>query len=204
MTDIDSLRADERAARGEPKKIYPSINAWCETCHLANLTWWRDPVTGVAIQRNRGELFMLMVSEIAEAMEGERKSGLNGVKMDDHLPHRPMAEVELADALIRIFDYAGAHGIDMSLIVPEGSLNDISKYCAEESPLKVTNKGEALLRIVGSLCREDIHIAMVQIFRYAGTFGYDIDGAIREKMDYNARRLDHKPEHRAAAGGKKW
>ncbi len=40
-------------------------------------------------------------------MEGERKD-----LMDDKLPHRKMAEVELADALIRIFDYAGAYGYD--------------------------------------------------------------------------------------------
>lgn len=51
---------------------------------------------------------MLIVSEIAEAMEGERKD-----LMDDKLPSRPMAEVELADALIRIFDYAGAFSYDL-------------------------------------------------------------------------------------------
>ena len=51
---------------------------------------------------------MLIVSEIAEAMEGERKS-----LMDDKLPHRPMAEVELADAVIRIFDYAAGFGYDL-------------------------------------------------------------------------------------------
>ena len=51
---------------------------------------------------------MLIVSEVAEAMEGERKD-----LMDDKLPHRKMAEVELADALIRIFDYAGGHGYNL-------------------------------------------------------------------------------------------
>lgn len=33
--------------------------------------------------------------------------------MDDKLPHRRMAEVELVDAIIRIFDYAGAFGYDL-------------------------------------------------------------------------------------------
>jgi len=36
-------------------------------------------------------------------MEGWRKSQKK-ILMDDHLPHRPMLEVELADAHIRLFD----------------------------------------------------------------------------------------------------
>lgn len=51
---------------------------------------------------------MLIVSEVSEAMEGERKD-----LMDDKLPHRKMAEVELADALIRILDYAAGFGYDL-------------------------------------------------------------------------------------------
>lgn len=84
------------------------LNQLSAICHQANQKWWQDPTTGAPISRNKGELLMLIVSEIAEAMEGERK-GL----MDDKLPHRCMAEVELADALIRIFDYAGAYGLDL-------------------------------------------------------------------------------------------
>lgn len=57
---------------------------------------------------------MLIVSELAECMEGERKN-----LMDTHLPHRRMAEVELADVLIRLFDYAGAYGYDLDGAVAE-------------------------------------------------------------------------------------
>lgn len=80
----------------------------------------------------------LIHSEISEAMEGHRK-GL----ADDKLPHRPMFEVELADAVIRIMDLAGATDCDLA-------------------------------------------------------------GAIDEKLAFNRTRADHKPEARAAEGGKKY
>lgn len=87
------------------------IRAAIERCHgnAVAAGWWTDLKTGEPLQRNKGELLMLMVSELAEAMEGVRKS-----KMDDHLPHRPSVEVELADALIRIFDFSGAYGLDLA------------------------------------------------------------------------------------------
>lgn len=81
---------------------------------------------------------MLIVSELVEAMEADRK----GLK-DDKLPHRDGREVELADALIRICDLAGA-------------------------------------------------------------FGFDLGGAVAEKMKYNRTRLDHKPENRQKQNGKKY
>jgi NTP pyrophosphatase (non-canonical NTP hydrolase) len=56
----------------------------------------------------------LIHSEVSEAMEGHRK-GL----MDDKLPHRKMIEVELADAMIRIADLAGAMGLDLGGAVVE-------------------------------------------------------------------------------------
>lgn len=77
-------------------------------CHERNLKWWQNPATKEPVNRNVGELLMLMVSELAEGMEAHRK-GLN----DDKLPHRPGLEVELVDCLIRIFDLAGAHNMDI-------------------------------------------------------------------------------------------
>lgn len=158
------------------------LNGYAQTCHAANAKWWQNIDSGEPIKRNKGELLMLIVSEIAEAMEGERKSKdepcahcanpqtqYRGIDlndgpiwfcrkcsrehigpllselclMDDKLPHRRMAEVELADALIRIFDYAGA-------------------------------------------------------------FGYDLQSAFEEKMEYNKNREDHKHEARRIAGGKQF
>lgn len=84
------------------------INDIAKMCHENNVKWWRDPRTQEPIQRNRGEMLMLIVSEIAEALEGERKN-----LMDDKLPNRRMPEVELADAVIRIMDYCYGLGYDL-------------------------------------------------------------------------------------------
>lgn len=97
-----------------------NLNDYSALCHNANKTWWTDLETGERIKRNKGEQLMLIVSELAEAMEGERKD-----LMDDKLPHRKMAEVELADALIRLFDYAGGHGYDL-----QGAFEEKMQYNA--------------------------------------------------------------------------
>lgn len=92
---------------------WPSIEFYLkragEAIHHHNAKWWVDLHTGEPIQRNAGELLMLIVSEIAEGMEGHRKN-----LMDDKLPNRPMLEVELADAMISIFDMAQGFGLDLA------------------------------------------------------------------------------------------
>lgn len=81
--------------------------------------------------RNVGELLCLVHSEISEAMEGARKN-----LMDDKLPHRKMIEVELADALIRIFDIAGAYGLDLGGAISEKrAFNAVRKDHKMESRL---------------------------------------------------------------------
>lgn len=89
------------------------------SCHDASLKagWWNDLTTGQRlIERPHivGEKLALVHSEISEAMEGHRKN-LN----DDKLPHRPMVEVELADAIIRICDLAGALNLDLAGAIAE-------------------------------------------------------------------------------------
>jgi NTP pyrophosphatase (non-canonical NTP hydrolase) len=99
-------------------KTSDTINDAVRWIHGVNVDagWWSDLTTGESIKdtRNVGEILMLIVSEVAEAMEGHRK-GL----MDDKLPHRTMLEVELADAVIRIFDLAGAKKLDLGGAIVE-------------------------------------------------------------------------------------
>jgi hypothetical protein len=63
-------------------------------------------------------------------MEGARK-GL----MDDKLPHRPMLEVELADAVIRIFDMAGGLHLDLG-----GAIAEKLAYNASRADHKPENR----------------------------------------------------------------
>ncbi len=105
--------------------MYENLNKLAKHCYNeAKQAGWHDT------PREDGTMLALIHSEISEALEGLRKN-----QMDDHLPHRPMSEVELADALIRILDFAGMKG-------------------------------------------------------------YDLGGAVREKLDYNRTRNDHKKENR--------
>jgi len=99
-----------------------------QNCHAASVAsgWWHDLHSGEPISTDTkhlvGEKLMLIVSEISEAMEGHRKN-----QMDDKLPHRKMVEVELADALIRIFDLGGAMELDLAGAVVEKLIFNLSR-----------------------------------------------------------------------------
>lgn len=116
------------------------INELCARVHKANAKWWVDLMkfpcghcggrgsklehwsqdnyrecsfcgglgSSVPLDRNVGELLCYVHSEISEALEGHRKN------LSDHkLPHRKMFEVELADAIIQIFDIGAGLGLDL-------------------------------------------------------------------------------------------
>jgi len=78
------------------------------------------------------EKLCLSHSEVSEAMEGYRK-GLQ----DDHLTHRQMIEVELSDAAIRIFDLAGALGLDLG-----GAIAEKLEYNQQRADHKPENRAK--------------------------------------------------------------
>lgn len=92
-----------------PQKEDHPLNELARRVHAMNRPkWWMNLETGHPLERNVGELLMLVVSEIAEAMEGHRKN-----LPDDKLPHRSMFEVEIADAVIRILDMCAGMDLDL-------------------------------------------------------------------------------------------
>ena len=117
--DAEALRKLVLEMRGGAHAVACAANVLQSACHTASMTagWWINPQTGADTRDNPmcfSQKLMLTVSELAEAMEGDRKS-----LMDDKLPHRPMREVELADAVIRIFDLAGAYCMDLGGAIAE-------------------------------------------------------------------------------------
>jgi NTP pyrophosphatase (non-canonical NTP hydrolase) len=99
-----------------PQALRDAAHLLSQQCHGAAVAagWWSDLDTGARKERNTGELLMLIVSEVAEAMEGARKN-----LPDDKLVNRPMIECELADCVIRCFDTAGGLGLDIAGAIAE-------------------------------------------------------------------------------------
>lgn len=169
--------------------------------------WWDDP--------NRCILttIQLISTEIAEATEGERKN-----LMDDHLPHRKMGEVELADALIRTLDFGGR----FELVVPIENLEqrtaEVFNMCKHQNESAAVchfwiNKNITELGVRYATCKRfewendflnQYADLIAGIIGAAEHLGYDIMGAVQEKLAYNKQRLDHKREARAQDNGKKF
>lgn len=64
--------------------------------------WWET-------ERSAGEALMLIVTELSEAMEAWR----DGSPESGKIPGFSQVEEELADAVIRILDFAGGHDLNL-------------------------------------------------------------------------------------------
>jgi hypothetical protein len=179
--------------------------------HAIHAKWWVDINTGLPLDRNVGELIALVHSEISEGYIGM----LNNMQ-DDHLPHRPMAEVELADAAIRIFDFVGGFELgptvqyhyDAQMKDHAPYVNQFAKASYHEVFAKLQCAITAWLEHERKNRYEEACSAMAEVLvkiNYAAKrFGFDLNGAIQEKLEYNINRQDHKHEHRKQEDGKKF
>lgn len=89
-----------------PGRLSPFVRGWIATAadshYNAKAKGFWEPGT----ERNDSEMIMLVVTELAEAVEGLR----HGNPPDDKIPEFTAAEAEFADAIIRMMDQAHARG----------------------------------------------------------------------------------------------
>jgi len=107
---------------------FSGINEMVSFVHDGNVRvgWWK----GIDVDQAVPVKLCLIHSEISEAMEAHRKQ-----LMDEKLPHRLGVEVELADAVIRILDLAGALNLDL-----EGALYEKDLYNQTRADHKLENR----------------------------------------------------------------
>lgn len=132
MHYADGLDQDQPFALRYFVALENQLRQLIEICHgnAVNAGWYTDLQTGEWKNLNVGERIALIHSELSEAFEAHRKD-----LMDDHLPHRKGLEVELADAVIRIFDFAGAENLDLA-----GAIIEKIEYNRHRSDHKLENR----------------------------------------------------------------
>ena len=158
--------------------------------------WWDD------MDRCPFQTLQLVSTEIAEATEGERKN-----LMDDKLPHRPMGEVELADVVVRIVDMAGRYGWTYDNdIYPDFYYGTGTVGAMHLTLNKLVTVMADIIKMVG--CEPNLTLnfkystLIINCYLIAEKQGYDLDGAIVEKVEFNRHRADHKRENRKLENGK--
>ncbi len=192
--DVDYSEIEKRMATlfSRPEDLM----ALAGEIHAENVAagWW-DGWLDYKPARHKTAM-MLVISELAEAMEGDRKD-----LMDDHLPHHQMFDVELADAAIRLLDLAGAYDLNLRVNVFEG-------FCFVSEMVGLTPPEQLYLVIHNALRVENdelqAELMLAGVWGVALLHGINLPPIIQEKREYNRRRADHKRENRAAANGKRY
>lgn len=133
---------------------------------------------------------MLVITEIAEAVQADRKGRRADRERYDYAVDRGMCndieecferyiknsiEDELADIVIRLLDYCGMRGINLRRYLP------IEMYFVHD-----------LTYFMWCLCRDvldrNVELVVWSVIEYCGRHGIDILWHIEQKMEYNRTR----------------
>lgn len=176
-----------------------NLKELADRIHNQNLEagWWDDYLDD---KESRHETaMMLVISELSEAMEGDRKN-----IMDDHLPEYKMFDVELADALIRLLDLAGAYAdeyIDREDIIGGPKLIMLGGKSVPEQLMYIIRD---MLQYYKTDYDRQVYNGIVSIICMASIHGVDLETIVEKKLAYNKKRADHKRENREAEDGKRY
>ncbi len=164
-----------------------ALRAFYDEIHARNVVagWWTDPATGEPLKRSVGEMFTLIVTELAEAYEAYGDD-----RPDDKLPHLPGFGVELGDVQIRLADLAG--GLRAGRVVLDSDTTNPGAYAFGRIS-ELAMDYDAMRKTPEAKGEPETGDFMVP---------QDVAAAVFEKIEYNATREDHKMENRVKPGGK--
>lgn len=171
-----------------------------------NLNKFRDKAYHCAVahgwheeEKSHMHWLCLVISELMEAVEADRKGRHANVNMyheicRSYIPSIPKkngfifayeetikgtVEEELADACIRLFDYAGVTEYDLDdFDYNESDTDDYSEMTFTESMYNITNY----------IMEWDITVVLDEIFAFCRDRNIDIFWHIEQKMKYNELR----------------
>lgn len=180
------------------------VDAWVERAYAnAKKHGWHEE------EKSDKHWLMMIGTEIAEAVQADRKgrwfdeltkSGLECVLANDH--HGGLVEKfyedniegtvesELADICIRVFDYMGVKGYEISqaIICKEKNINLIQKDSFTENAFKVANIFFDDFCMKKKYQQLYIELALIFLFEWAEAVGVNLQQQIELKMRYNESR----------------
>lgn len=203
----------------DDKALLRGLDKLAVDIHRENVAagWWTNLADGSDLleTRNRGEMLMLGVTELDEAIDA-----LDGGLSDDKLPQYFGFDVELADCAIRILDQIGAEqrrGGKWPLVTQSEGRPNLT-VASVHAEMETWGKRVGVLRIVGALAkaldegyrREKVGVAryyltlaLFRIIALCEAENIALFEIIEAKRAFNRQRADHKIENRMAEGGKK-
>ena len=170
-----------------------NIDFWTEKIHknAVDHGWWASP-------RPFGEVCALIHSELSEALEAYRDGKPEFYREPEGDPHgKPEGTaVELADAVIRILDYAGAARLDIDPYAEDSFGEDFDSDCfgdfiarchADVTDAYLCDRDDERADVTDALSRCVARIE--RWFRFwTVQSGIDLEAVIAAKHEYNRGR----------------